>query len=775
MNALGGGGGVAPAAAPALGGGAAPPLSAPGRGAASVPRASTPFELAADRLLHAPAVDAAGWAAFRSGSGGQLPLGEELAVAVATRALAQGAEGCAVAWCLLLLQDDSYDGDVGAAAAAAGEARSWGLRLSRALLTRARWADPAPAAAPAAGSAREAPVPATAGVHRLSAALAPLLSAFTRHLAACARPDAPRREADRAVAALTRAVDAALALHADASGGAAARVAVPGFDAEPLAAQLWALMPSPEDAAAMQAQAAPPAGDVGAGVAPAQAADASDAAAVECAAVRTANLTVRLLNRLLLPHPAATAALVDAPGALAKLRAWLSGGPAAAAVPLLRAAAVDLLCTLFKRAPGAVLPQLQAAGLGALAAAAAAPTAGGALVPRVNALVAVGALRERAEFSPGAWWADVAPPLRSCAADMLAALAVPDARKDLLSHFHTSPGGPPARARAICVAIASDDAACIVMAASRLLLATAPERLGGAASRGDRAALLAVPGLAQALLRLGSAPDDALLRRLGAALLSHLASAQAAAGTPTLFDSICDAHRSIASMPPTVRLRVVPHERPAEPDAPPRAGEAAEEVLEASRELLSARVPVFGAMFGNTRNTEALAPEVALRGVPVRGVRALLGWAASGGVAVSGMEEALECLAVAERFMVPELVATLTAVAKGCVNEHNVGELLQFADGTGREALCTWAADWAVAGAHAGALVRAGTLAGLPGGAQHTLMLAIAARADASSRPAGAAAPPAVEDAERARLKRRRVDSHAAMLNLLGAPQQPGE
>jgi hypothetical protein len=120
--------------------------------------------------------------------------------------------------------------------------------------------------------------------------------------------------------------------------------------------------------------------------------------------------------------------------------------------------------------------------------------------------------------------------------------------------------------------------------------------------------------------------------------------------------------------------------------------------------------------------------------------------------------------------MVPELVATLTAVAKGCVNEANVGALLRFADGAGREALCQWACDWAVAGAHAGALVRAGTLAGLPGGAQHTLMLAIAARADAFAAPgpAGAAASSPAEEGA-ARLKRRREDSHAAMLDLLGA------
>jgi hypothetical protein len=818
---------------------AAPPRSS------GVPRASGALESAADRLLHAPAVDDAGWASFRGGSGsgggsGALALSEELAVATTQRALAHDAELRVLEWCLYLLRDDRYggesDGDelggfggalgggIGGgagAAAAAAEARAFGVRLARVLLTRVRWAEAAagaaggggggggsrevcavPQAAPgvvAAAAPPSSPAAPNAAARRVAAALAPLLDAFTRHLAAAAAAAAPHsapaaaaRDAERAVSGITRAIDAALALNADVHGGAAARAPVAGLHAHPLAAQLWALVPSPEDAAAL------PSGGAGAGAAAnAALADAAAAASSAPPGVRSALATVRLLNRLLLAQPDATSALAEeapparsnandaaAPrmmGALPKLRAWLGGGAAAGASPLLRAAVVDLLCTLFKRAPGGVLRALQAAGLGAAAAAAAAPpppphdeATPSLLVPRVAALVAVGALRERAEFAPGAWWADVAPPLRRCAADILDALSDGNSRKELLSHFHTSPGGPPARAAALCAAVAGGDGACVVLCAARLLLATAPERLcGGSAREAERTALLAAPGLAPALLHLGTHPADALLRRLGAALLGHLAAAQAGAGEPTLLASLCAAARSVEAMAPTVILRLLPEEGTADaanaaahaaacaaaaasaaaaaaaaaaspgaaPDAssPPVNAPAAEmEVypvdIPANKELLAARCPVFAAMFGNARCSEASAATVALRGVPPRGMRALLHWAATGGVrACADMEEALDGLSVAERFMVPELASEFTRIVKGTISEKNVGSLLRFSDAAGREALCAWACEWAVAGAHAGALVRAGTLAGLPGGAAHALMLAIAAKADAAS------------------------------------------
>ena len=131
---------------------------------------------------------------------------------------------------------------------------------------------------------------------------------------------------------------------------------------------------------------------------------------------------------------------------------------------------------------------------------------------------------------------------------------------------------------------------------------------------------------------------------------------------------------------------------------------------------------------------EAEAAVVTLTGVDPVGCAAVLEYLATGALRVPGcLEDALGVLGVAERFMVAPLQEELVPLIKTLVTPANIGSLLRFTDAAGREELCTWACNWAVTGGHATSLVRSGCLAGLPGGAAHALMLAIATRADAAT------------------------------------------
>jgi len=704
-------------AALGLGGGPPPGVA---YGAAGGGNAAGLWELedAARRLLRAP-VSEAGWLqAFPTfpETRSLLALSEELAVAVVSRSFVHGSEESLLAWCVFLLASAA---DAGALA----EPRRtgvinrgwWAVKLARTFVTRLAYSD-SPVPTPAGQPARD-----VAATQRLVASkLAPLLEALGRSL------ETAGEAAGQHPLLVIRAVTAALSLHSHACGHAGSQP-VAALDAAPLIRRLWALVP---ESSATPLQGGSPESTL-------------------------APSAARLIQQLLLCHPEGAVALLEPLCALEKLRGWVGDG---STPPTLKAELVNLLCTLFKHAPPDSLRALQEARLGECVAVAAGDGRA-ALVTRVAALVAVGALRERPEFHGAHWWDAVEPPLRGCCACLLDALAEPQARRALLSHFHSSPGGRPARARALVTACAAGDPPSLLLAAARLCLATAPERLA-AAGRPERRELLAVPALAPAMLSLatdlGEDPHSLLLRRLGETLLTHLAACQALEGEPALMAAMCAATRSVAQLAPTVTLRLLP-EQP-EDDGTPGWPVS----LPANRQLLAASCPPFGAMFHGCGgvHAEAQAGVVTLRGVDPGGAQALLTWLSTGALRhPGGLEEVLAVYSVAERLMVPSLLHVCAALAKSVVTADNVGALLRFADAAGREELCDWACAWAVRGGHATALVRSGCLADLPGGAAHALMLAIAQRADSA----------AASDAQEGARKRGREEEEAEMERNAGA------
>ena len=717
---------------PLLGGVAMPPA------VAAIPRAVSVHEVAADRLLSSPALDERSWALFRSGPGGNAPLGEELAVAVVQRSFALESEEHVLAWCCFLLDaaaDASGPGPLapGGTPGHAGDAlqpgdlapgwpggyatgggdqggfladrASWALTLCRALLTRLVHAsDRSLGPGRVVGAVQ-------AGVHNK---LAGLLRSLTRVVAEpqlLAGPAASPVQRDKRLAGAMRAIHAVLMLHRHIQGPSG-HGRVPDWEAGPLVARLWALVP--------HWGACTPGGPGG-----------GDTAAVLVSAespVVCQPTVTRTVQGLILYHPEAAAALCHCPQSLDKLSGWVSAaqGPGAGEqLPQLRSEVVDLLCSLFKAAPPDCLTALQDAHLGAAAACVAADTGCG-LITRVAALVAVGALRERPAFDPGTWWPTVDAPLRCCAAALLDALQEPDQRAEILSHFHSSPGGRNARAAALVAAVASPDSAATLCAATRLCMATAPERLA-AAARVERQLLLCVPGLRPSLLALATSLEDPLMARLGAVLLTQLAACEALEGECALLSSLAASGRAMTSLGATVELHLLPED----PDCDGDPGWPV--VLPANRELLAATCPFFRAMFTGSggAHAEATAKVVSLRGVDPAACGAVLNYLATGALRVPHqMEGALAILGVAERFMVEDLHTDMTAQVMAIVTPENIGALLRFADAAGREELCDWTCKWAVSGGHATALVRSGCLAGLPGGAAHVLMMAIATRAD---------------------------------------------
>jgi BTB/POZ domain len=755
---------------------------------AAIPRAGNVHELAADRLLCAPSLDEGSWALFRNGPGGNAPLGEELAVAVVQRSFVHDAELHVLDWCCFLL-DAAVDAaepsstaggvgdDLGAGLQAAllhpGDAgwgvtlavRSsggdqglcadrarWAIKLARALLTRVVFASDGPSQRPGkdAGAVQRAVGDRLGSLlralTRVFAQPKALGGVFTTQVApptrgpgdALSTASAAQVVAqDKRLAAAVRAVHAALALHGHCQQGALSKGAVPHWDAGPLVAHLWALVPC----------------------APQQQCETEQTSALVSAdsPVVAQPTVTRVMQTLLLYHPSAAEVLCRDPGALAKLAAWVSPqqksqnaqekvqglgwDPQSNILPSLRAEVVDLLCSLFKIAPPDCLRAMQAAHLGAAAASAAADGQC-SLITRVAALVAVGALRERPEFEAGDWWpSSVDEPVRTCALALLDAFQDPAQRAEVLGHFHSSPGGRTARAAALTATVASQDGPATVCAAIRLCLATTPERLA-AAPRTERRALLSVPGLSASLLHLAthSGESDPLLGRLGTVLLTHIAACQALEGDAFLMAGLCATSRSVSRLAPTVTLRLLPEDPACEG---PHSGWPVD--VPANRELLAATCPFFKAMFtGNEGgHLEATAAVVTLRGVDPVGCVAVLDYLATGSMRVpANLDDTLAVLGVAERFMVSALQEECTRLVKSLVTPSNIGSLLRFTDAAGREDLCAWACSWAVSGGHATSLVRSGCLAGLPGGAAHALMMAIATRADCNSLAVGVEAAP---------------------------------
>jgi len=448
---------------------------------------------------------------------------------------------------------------------------------------------------------------------------------------------------------------------------------------------------------------------------------------------------------------------------LALLCAWLAV-PAAGGADgdVMRASFVDLVCTLVKRTDGGSLQRLQAAGVGPLLVGLAGDPAS-PMVTRVAALVSVGALRERVpELASAAWWREreTQSALRLGVAKFLDTLAETagdgdtTGRPRLLAHFHSSPGGRPARARMLLHHVRSgDDETAVLLAGARLAIASAPERLA-AAGRDERRALRDVPGLREGLLAL-AAPGGCVLReRLGALLLGHVAAAEA-------MDGACETMRRVAlhavctaAMPPTVTLRLLPE--PGAPYADAGCGQWPA-LLPASRELLSAHSPALAALFAGPLDGAGAAAEVELRGVPPRGAQLALGWAASGALAPASLAEALQVLAFAARFLVPRLEEAAEAIAVDMLAPDNVCELMSFAELSGRDRLRDWAVRWAVRAGLATQLVASGALAALPLGAQQALMLAIAQAADEAVRGGGEAAASASAAAEEPEAKKPRL------------------
>jgi hypothetical protein len=694
---------------------------------AAIPRAVSVHEVAADRLLSSPALDERSWALFRSGPGGMSPLGEELAVAVVQRSFALEAEEQVLAWCCFLLDatadalgvgvgvgggppagtaiqasqmasTDQGGGDQGGFLA---DRAAWALTLSRALLTRLVHAsDRSLGPGRVVGTVQ-------AGVHNKLAGLLRSLTSVISQPQLLAGPAASPVQRDKRLACAMRVIHAVLMLHRHIQGPNG-HGRVPDWEAGPLVAKLWALVPH-------RAACTP----TGPGDSDADAVLVSPESPVVCQPTVT-----RTVQGLILYHPEAAAALCHCPDSLDKLSGWVSGA-GGNALPQLRSEVVDLLCSLFKAAPSDCLTALQDAQLGAAAARVAADTGCG-LITRVAALVAVGALRERPAFDPGTWWPTVDAPLRCCAAALLDALQEPDTRGEMLSHFHSSPGGRHARAAALVAALATPDSAATLCAATRLCMATAPERLA-AATRAERQVLLSVPGLRLSLLALATCLEEPLMARLGAVLLTQLAACEALEGECSLLSSLAARARATSALGTTVELHLLPEDPGCDGD------QGWPVVLPANRELLAATCPFFRAMFTGSggAHAEATARVVSLRGVDPAACGAVLSYLATGALRVPHqMEGALAILGVAERFMVETLHADLTAQVKAIVRPENIGALLRFADAAGREELCDWTCKWAVSGGHATALVRSGCLAGLPGGAAHALMMAIATRAD---------------------------------------------
>ena len=709
---------------------------------AAIPRAVSVHEVAADRLLSSPALDERSWALFRNGPGGNAPLGEELAVAVVQRSFALEAEEHVLEWCCFLLDatadaagpppqapagtpDPAGDalqpvapapawpggsgtggGDQGGFLA---DRAAWALTLCRALLTRLVHAsDRTLGPARAVGAVQ-------AGVH---SKLGALLRALTRVVSepwVLAGPAGGAAQRDKRLTAAMRAIHAVLMLHRHIQGPRG-HGRVPGWEAGLLVTKLWALVPP---------RPCPP-------TSPSRSSGDAVAVAVSPESPVVVQPTVtRTVQGLILYHPEAAAALCHDAAALDKLACWVGAAQqqceGSNTLAHLRSEVVDLLCSLFKAAPPDCLTALQDAHLGAAAARVAADTEC-SLITRVAALVAVGALRERPAFHAGAWWATVETPLRCCASALLDALQEPDKRAEMLSHFHSSPGGRNARAAALVAAVASPDRAATLCAATRLCMATASERLS-AATRAERQVLLSVPGLRPSLLALATSLDEPLMARLGAVLLTQLAACEALEGECTLLSSLAGSACCMARLGATVQLHLLPED----PSCDAHPGWPV--VLPANRELLAATCPFFRAMFTGSggAHAEATASVVPLRGVDPTACGAVLNYLATGALRVPHqMEAALAILGVAERFMVETLHADLTAQVKAIVSPDNIGALLRFADAAGREALCDWTCKWAVTGGHATSLVRSGCLAGLPGGAAHVLMMAIATRADSS-------------------------------------------